>query len=203
MEWTDHSLHSLSPCSGGGKEIEPGKERELGRGVFKVYFTFHYLALILLVICSMNIPNLSLFCLWRYLGNKLSVFISTHEPSVLFSLPCPVAEASDWEVFVGVWCPARVNPLLKNTHLTGGYVNGSIVIVTFSVFFLIQNVPLPYYKSHPPVTLSCAKWNVQTPRTWDRGTERFSFSGKLCFVWEESLVNILCSSCLLSLMCFR
>ena len=42
--------------------------------------------------------------------NDLPVLISTHEPFVLFSLPCPVEEGSDRAALVGTWHPARVNP---------------------------------------------------------------------------------------------
>lgn len=172
------------------KEVEPGKEGDWRKGVFKIYFTFHYPTSILLVISSMNIPSLSLFCLWSYLSNELSVLILAHEPSVIFCLSSPVAEPSDWEILVGVWCPARVNPLLKNTC----HVSVSIVLITISMLFLRQNVPLPYYKSHPPVTPSYSKWNVQTPRIWDRGAERFPFQVNCVWGEKKSLVNILCSS---------
>ena len=40
----------------------------------------------------------------------LPVLISTHEPFVIFSLPCPAEEGSDRAALVGTWHPARVNP---------------------------------------------------------------------------------------------
>lgn len=33
-----------------------------------------------------------------------------HKPSVMFSLPSPVAEGSDRDALVDAWCPARVSP---------------------------------------------------------------------------------------------
>lgn len=45
------------------------------------------------------------FCEWR-----LPVLISTHEPLVIFSLPCPVTEDSDRETFLGAWNPDSINP---------------------------------------------------------------------------------------------
>jgi len=43
------------------------------------------------------------------LVSDLSVLISTHEPFVIFSLPCPVEVGSDRVALVGTWCPTRVN----------------------------------------------------------------------------------------------
>ena len=42
--------------------------------------------------------------------SDLPVLISTQEPFVIFSLPCPVEEGSDRAVLVGMLHPARVNP---------------------------------------------------------------------------------------------
>jgi len=39
---------------------------------------------------------------------SLAVLISTHEPFITFSLPCPAQKGSDRAALVGTWHPARV-----------------------------------------------------------------------------------------------
>lgn len=72
----------------------------MGKRLIKIYFISHY-PLISLVINSVNICRLSLFCPWRYSGSDLSVVISTHEPLVLFSLLCPERQ---WQSSSGGGC---------------------------------------------------------------------------------------------------
>ena len=71
--------------------------------------------------------------------SDLPVLISTHEPFVTFSLPCPAEEGSDRAALVGTWHPARVNPpqmiwyLLKDPiflFLDFNYMISAISVVT-------------------------------------------------------------------------
>lgn len=39
------------------------------------------------------------------------IFILTHEPFVVFFLPCPAVKGSEREALEGMWHPDRVNPL--------------------------------------------------------------------------------------------
>lgn len=40
---------------------------------------------------------------------SFSALISTHEPFILFPVPCPAGEGSDGAALVGTWHPARVS----------------------------------------------------------------------------------------------
>lgn len=50
----------------------------------RVFFTFHYRALILFVINSIKISNSSQFCLTALGEGSLPILISTHEPLLYF-----------------------------------------------------------------------------------------------------------------------
>jgi len=41
---------------------------------------------------------------------SLPALISTHEPFIVFSLPCPPEEGSDKMALVNTWHPARADP---------------------------------------------------------------------------------------------
>lgn len=113
--WTDYKPHSPSLHCSGGEEVDLRKEGKegWGEGVFKFYFTSYHPTLILLVINSINIPNLNLFYPRQYLVSDLSKSLSQPmNPSlVIFSIPCPDAERCNRGALVGAWCPPRVNPL--------------------------------------------------------------------------------------------
>lgn len=41
---------------------------------------------------------------------SLRVLFLTHEPSIVFSFPCPIEEGNDKAAWVATWHPARINP---------------------------------------------------------------------------------------------
>lgn len=54
---------------------------------------------------KLHVPRLSLFCS-RPGECSLPALLSTHEPFVVFSVPCPAEEGSDRVALVGISCPA-------------------------------------------------------------------------------------------------
>lgn len=88
-----------TPCSPSSSYSWKGGREGWEKLVLRFYFTPHYPALILLLINSVNVSNLSLFCLWRqYLGSDFSHSL-THETFVIVSLPCSAVEGSE-----SLWC---------------------------------------------------------------------------------------------------
>jgi len=51
---------------------------------------------------------------------SLPVLVSTHEPFIVFFLPCPGEEGSDGAALVGTWPPTRLNHDKGWKHSHGG-----------------------------------------------------------------------------------
>lgn len=87
------TTHALPSCISEGEEVEGGKRKRQSKGIFKIYFTSLYPALIFLAINSVNISNLNLFFLWQYLLSDISQTLS--QLMNLFYIFSPL---SSWEV---------------------------------------------------------------------------------------------------------
>ena len=79
--------------------------------------------------------------------SDLPVLISTYEPFVIFSLPCPVEEGSDRAALVGTWHPARVNPPHKYISTQLALLSGLILYISFAKVYAKLYIHIMLLKS--------------------------------------------------------
>lgn len=93
----------------------PGRSEEWGKGVWNIYFTSHYCALILSEINSINIHKMSRFCLWWHVVSDFSQSLSQLMNPVLYYLSPVQLQRAVTEQLWSV--PGQVRNLEEQTNM--------------------------------------------------------------------------------------
>lgn len=128
----------LCPWQGGGRELglKLSLKRREGREEVSLRFGFCFLLLYsdLTVIKLNRFPQVTFVLLTTVIAEwSLPAVIPAHEPSLVFSLPCPDEEGSDRAALVGTCNSARIN--LPHSAIQSMHSHGSHIDIEQNVSF--------------------------------------------------------------------